>query len=292
MGLLSAQTPPVPSFEVASIKRTALNPNGFIAIMLPGLKGNRWTAQGVTLFMLIRSAYAPSFQLQGQIVGGPSWLQTDRFDVNAKAEGTPTLDQVRLMLQRLLAERFKLVVHRETRELPVLSLVLARSDGRLGRDMKPVDVDCNALQAAQKEAGTPPVPFKPGDPMPLCSLGMMMGGSMMRLESGGVTMAQLASMLSQAAGRPVTDRTGLTGNYAFSLEFAPEPGGGSPLGPLGPVPPELAATPPTGAGPASAASEVASIFVAVQEQLGLKLEPKRESTEVLAIDKAEAPTED
>lgn len=116
---------------------------------------------------------------------------------------------------------------------------------------------------------------------------MSVGPGTMRTESGGMSMAQLASTLSQSAGRPVVDRTGLEGDYALSLEFVREPGG-APLfgGPAPVVPPEAQAR------DGAAAAELPSMFSAVQEQLGLKLESRRESVEVLVIDRAEPPSED
>lgn len=281
---------PAPTFEVASITRTPpIGNTGAIAIRLGELQGNRWIAEGITLLMLIRSAYAPQYQMQGQIVGGPSWLQSDRFNVNARAEGMPTAEQARLMLQRLLADRFKLVGRRERRELPVYALVLARSDGKLGRDLKPTDLDCQALRDTQKrEASSAPSPaftFKPGDAPPPCSPMMMMSPTTMRIQSGGSSIAEIASMLSQQAGRPVIDRTGLSGYYTINVEFAREPGTGSPLG--GPLPPDALA-----AGGAATPSDVPSIFAAVQDQLGLKLEPRRDAADVLVIERAEPPTED
>lgn len=277
-------TTKTPTFEVASVKRAPSPGNGPIAIRLGGLTGNRWLAENATLLMLIRSAYAPNYQMQGQIVGGPPWLQTDRFNVNAKAEGMPTIEEARVMVQQLLAERFKLTVRRDTRELPMYALVLARSDGRLGREMKTIDVDCNALREAQKQAGPPQFPqFKPGDAPPPCQTMMMMSPTSSRLQSGGTTLAELASMLSQQSGRPVIDRTGLKGYFSVNVEFAREAG----VGPLGP----LAVAPDTQPG-GTAASDIPTIFAALQDQLGLKLEPRREQTDVLSIERAEPPTED
>ena len=288
------QDPPksakAPAFEVASVKRSPpLGAGGAIMVRMGGLQGNRWTADGVTLFMLIRQAYAPKYQMQGQVVGGPSWLQSDRFIINAKAEGMPTQEEARLMVQQLLADRFKLVVRQEMRELPVYALVLARSDGRLGPDLKPLTVDCTAVREKQKEAGAQQAfPVNPGDAPPPCLSMMMMSPTSMRLQSGGGTIAELTAFLSQAAGRPVVDRTGLTGYYSANVEFAREPGAGGLFGGAPPV----ALPPPDAAGGNTTPSDVPSIFAAVQERLGLKLEPRRENAEVLVIERAEPPVED
>ena len=281
------------TFEVASVKRAAPPGTGPMMVRLGGLQGSRWMAENTTLYMLIRNAY-PQYQMQGQIIGGPAWLQSDRFNVTATVEGTPAAEQLRTMVQHLLADRFKFVAHTETRELPVLALVLARTDGKLGPKMRPAGVDCekfraDQVQQAQRGAGpaAPPTPPRPGEPAPPCQTMMMAGPGTMKAESGGMSTAQLANLLSQSAGRPVVDRTGLKGDYAVSVEFAREPGSGGLLGGPPPlVPPEAQAK------DAAAAAEMPSIFSAVQEQLGLKLESRRESVEVLVINRAEPPTED
>src|SRR5690606_8488471 len=101
--------PVAPAFEVASVRRTPpVGPGGAVSIRIGGLQGNRWSADGVTLLMLIRSAYGQRYAMQGQIVGGPSWVETDRFAVTAVAEGVPTQEDAQAMLRTLLADRFKL----------------------------------------------------------------------------------------------------------------------------------------------------------------------------------------
>jgi uncharacterized protein (TIGR03435 family) len=279
------------AFEVATIKRSPPPNGGVMFFRGGGLRGSQWTATGVTLLMLLRNAYGERFPMEAQYIGAPSWAQNDRFDVVAKAESVPAADQVGPMLQTLLADRFKLQVHTETRELPVFALVLARADRKLGPKMGPTDVDCQAIMDAQKRGDGAP-PFPPSAPAPPnldappppCSMMMMMGIASSRLRSGGMTLPQLVSNLSQATGRPVLDRTGLSGYYTVDVEYAREPGAGN--GPLGRLPPEALA------GPGTAPSDVPSVFVAVQEQLGLKLEARREPVEVLVIDRIEPPTED
>ena len=181
------------------------------------------------------------------------------------------------MLLNLLADLFKLKVHTETREMPTYALVLARSDGKLGPKIKQAAVDCAALRG--RGPGGPPAPPAPGE-RPQC--GMMMGiGS---VAAGGVSMAQLATLLSQRVGRTVVDKTGLTGFYEFNLDFTPDqiPGAGGP-GPV--LPPGAPALPPVDPnGP--------SIYTALQEQLGLKLDAQRGQVEVTVIDSVDHPTED
>ena len=258
------------SFEVASIKS---NKSGDGRVMLGLQPGGRFTATNVPLRLLIQNAY----RVQGfQVVGAPDWIQSERFDIAAKAEGDPTQEQVQQMVRALLADRFKLQVHRETREMPIYALVTARSDGKLGEKLKPSTTDCAALRA--RGGGAAPLPA-PGAPM---QCGMRMGPG--NILAGGMPMSQLAMSLSNMVGRIVVDRTGLTGSYDFELTYTPEqmaqgglagrggaaPGGGVPaIDPNGP-----------------------SMYTAIQEQLGLKLDSQRGPVETLVIDRVERPTED
>ena len=241
--------------------------------------GDRWRATNSTLRMLIRNAYSADYPMDGQIVGGPSWMDADRFDVLANiAPGTTSTD-LRTMVRSLLADRFKLRVHHETRELPVYALVLARPDGKLGPQLKRLTVDCEALRAARAKGEAPPTPRRtPGGPPLDCSTSTLLDGSITTIESGGMNMALLASSLARAAGRPVHDRTGLTGFFAVNVTFATEPNSASPFG--GPR-----------QGVSIAPVDAPSLTTAVVDQLGLRLETRREQTAVLVIDGAEAPTE-
>jgi len=263
-----------PTFEVASVKP---NKGGDQRVMLGLQPGGRFTATNVPLRLLIRNAY----RLQDfQVIGGPSWLSSDRFDIVAKAEGDPPQEQVQLMTQALLGERFKLAVHRETRELPIYSLVLARADGRTGPKLKPSSMDCQALFARGRGRDAPPPGPPPGPPASGAAMncGMRMGPG--TLLAGGMPLSQLASSLSPLVGRVVQDHTGLSGEFDFDLSWTPEqmpqgppPGVNAP--PLPPIDPN---------GP--------SIFTALQEQLGLKLDSTKGSVEVLVIDHVEQPTVD
>ena len=284
---LDAQNPPPaptpsPVFEVASVKPNKSG-EGFIRFGLQ--PGGRFTAQNVPARELIRFAYnVQPFQIEG----GPNWLNSDRFDVTAKAEGE--LQQVgpgqsgpvQAMMQNLLADRFKLKVHRENKEMPIYALVLARSDGRLGKQIEPSTVDCTAQRGRGAgpgagrggPGGPPPAPPQPGE-RPQC--GMFMGiGS---VGAGDVPIQQLAQLLSGRVQRIVVDKTGLTGRYSFNMEFTPDQ-----MPPPGATPPgvQLPAINPDGP----------SIFTALQEQLGLKLESTRGPVETLVIDSIEQPTPD
>lgn len=279
IGPLGAQSQPPasasPTFEVASVKP---NKSGDGRIFFGMQPGGRFTATNVPLRELIRMAYL----IQGfQLVGGPDWIGSERFDVVAKAEGDVPRPvpggppgPMFLMVRALLAERFKLAVHNESRELPIYALVLARSDGRLGPQLRVSQVDCAALIASRKPGGPPPVPPNPGE-RPQC--GMFMGIS--RIAAGGVGMGQVATTLSQRVNRVVVDKTGLTGLYEFELEFTPDQ---LPQGPPPPGAPPLPPIDPNGP----------SIFTALQEQLGLKLDSQRGPIEVVVIDSVERPTPD
>jgi uncharacterized protein (TIGR03435 family) len=295
---LGAQSPAAaggggPTFEVASVKP---NKSGDNRVMIQAPPG-QFKATNVTLRMLLRLAY----QLQdSQIVGGPSWLDSDHFDLVAKTEGNvapgPGPGQgpgpIQLMMRALLAERFKLTVHNESRELPMYALVVARSDGRIGPQLRPAAVDCAALTAARGRGPGPGGPGGPGGPAgpgrggpggppppgerPAC--GMRIGPG--NFAGGGIAMTQLASSLSSFVNRVVQDRTGLAGTFDLDLQWTPEQ-----LPQLPPGVERPAFLPPIDPnGP--------SIFTALQEQLGLKLDSQKGPVDVLVIDRAEQPTED
>lgn len=277
-----AQPPAAPSFDVVSVKRNA-SPSGAMMRAMPG----NLTAVGATVRQLIRQAY----QLQDfQIVGGPDWMNSDRFDVEARFDASTPVPgfegpaRMQAMLRTLLADRFNLVARRETRALPVYALVLARSDGRLGPQLTPSAVDCAALgrrggppPEAGRGRGAPPPPGTPFSlgPRPQCGGRSGFG----QLIAGGAPMAQFVTQLSQMTGRVVIDRTGLTGGYDIDLKWTPTP---DQL-PAGPPPPGVELPPIDPNGP--------SLFTALEEQLGLKLESERGPVEVLVIDRLEPPTE-
>src|SRR5579864_6084958 len=245
-----------PEFEVASIKPSASDDARTLLQVLPagGLRSS-----GATLKFLITLAYeVRSFQ----ILGGSGWIGSDRFDVVAKSDRSTDSekeprdpsqvtagqlkgmqDQMRPKLQALLAERFKLSLHRETREQPVYALVIGKGGTK--------------FQRANGNFG-----------------GLRIGRS--QLTGSGATLEMLTTALGNQLGRPVLDRTGLEGSFDFKLEWAAEAGASSPPG--GDVPPPVD---PNGA----------SIFTALQEQLGLKLESTKGPIEVLVIDHVEWPGE-
>lgn len=272
-----AQVPErLPSFEVASVTK---NTSGDGRTRMQTQPGGRLVVTNARLKGLIAEAFAmadPQSLIHSRILGGPDWIDSERYDINAKAstdfqlsaDGPPR--DMLLMLRSLLEERFKVVSHRETRELPTYELVVARADGKLGPQLRRSDVDCDALFAARR-GGAPPPPREPGEPPP-CGL---MGGPA-RTIAGGASMQQLAANLSVRLERLVIDKTGLAGRFAFNLAWTPDrlpteapPPGVPPIDPNGP-----------------------SLFTALQEQLDLKLEPANGHPDALVIDSVEHATAD
>jgi uncharacterized protein (TIGR03435 family) len=300
-----AQSPDArPSFEVASIKPNSSN-DGRVGMMIQ--PGGRLNATNVTLSLLIAQAY----RLQGGrgglsgranplIVNAPEWVNTSHFDVVAKAEGDVAPDLVPDLVKSLLVDRFKLAAHSESREFQVYALVPARSDGKLGSGLRAVSAECASTLAARGRVGPPrgdapggpggpgrgPIaPPLPGQPIP-CGMIRVGPGN---IAAGGAQIAQLVTTLSPWVDRIVIDKTGLTGAYEMELQWTPEQlsrggGPGSSFG--GGVPP------PGGAPFPPIDPNGPSIFTAVQEQLGLKLESTRAPVDVIVIDHVEQPSPD
>jgi uncharacterized protein (TIGR03435 family) len=194
-----------------------------------------------------------------ELVGMPSWVQSDPYDVNAKAEGNPTREQMVPMLQALLASRFKLTAHEETQERPVFALVVARTDRKTAPGLLASKVDCDAVNLARR-AGSSVEPA--GNGAPPCGWSNTNGET---LRVGGLPMSRIVAALGRPDGRAVVDKTGLAGNYEFTLRYTTEPA-------------------PTDDRP--------SLFTALEEQLGLKLVSDRAPLRVLVVDHIERPTED
>ena len=294
----SAQDPAAPpaalspdaAFEVASIKPSNPDPNNplsGVALPLP-LPGGRFTATNTPLRMLIMMAY--ELQQEAQLVGGSPALLTAKYDINAKTVGGATIRQKDLppLLRTLLAERFKLKAHTESRELAVYDLVLARSDGRLGPDLRPSKSDCaraDELVAEQSAAiARGDLSGAVGKPGPCTVTTDPSGGPMNLVMRGdGQEMRQIVEVLSMMTGRSVRDKTGLTGRYDFDMKMDLQT--------------VLAMAQRMGANiPAAAAnipqSDGSSLTTALNEQLGLKLNAVRGPLDVVVIDSVEAPTPD
>jgi uncharacterized protein (TIGR03435 family) len=240
-----AQPEPHPSFEVATIKPGDPNDQRtFVGTQ----KGGHFFTINASLKMLIGFAYNVR---PHQLMGGPKWLDADKYTIDAKPDsaiprGPQAEGQYRLMAQSLLEERFKLMVHRETKEGPIYELVVAKGGPKL------------------KEF------VETGAPGPR---GVGMRGP--HLTGADASMDVFANVLAAMLGRSVVDKTGLKGKYEFTLDWTPDPGQGG-FGPAGPPPPSDGPSGP-------------SIYTALQEQLGLKLESAKGPVEMIVIDHAEKP---
>ncbi len=286
----TAGTPP--SFEVASVKPAApidMNGRGGRGGGGRGSPGQvMFTNSPMTQFLM----YA--YGVKRYQISGPSWLDTERYDIVAKLPEGATRADSPPMLQTLLAQRFKLAVHRETKELPIYALVVAKNGPKMmesevvpaSKDGADTPPPMSSLTPAQRKMGADGFPIVPtGGRGGITQMQMMPGR--MRMKVNMETMAQMADMLSNQLGRPVLDQTGLTKNYQFILDFAPEPGGS--MGPMGMA---LPPPPPREGGTVADVDAAPSIFTALQEQLGLKLEQKKGPVELLVIDRVEkTPTE-
>jgi uncharacterized protein (TIGR03435 family) len=206
-----------------------------------------------------------------QIAGGPPWLDSAHYDIVASAETKPKPDQMPLMIQSLLEDRFQLTIHREIKELPIYALVLARKDGKLGPGL----TESKEGGCMQIDPSKPPPPPEPGKPPTLGCGGIMMGPS--RLTALSVPLAQITPMLGRFLGRTVTDKSGLTGKFDIRLEWTPDEMQLAQFAPGAQLPPEESGGP--------------SIFTAVEQQLGLKLESQKGPVETIVIDRAEKPSE-
>lgn len=297
-----------PEFEAASVKPAEplnvgpMMAGGRMQIRLgcsvpdPG----RFACSGMPLRTLLAKAYG----FKNYQISGPGWMDSERFDIVAKVPAGATPEQVDLMLQKLLVERFQMTVHRETRELPVYALVVGRNGPKLkeaagGGNASPTD---EAL--ADRGAPPPPPPPPPppgggsgqvgvmtmrGGPGAKGDVTMTMRNGLNELVGRQATAAALAAVLSTQVNRPVVDDTGLKGDYDFTVDFAADDTVG-PGGALGGI--VLSGPGPGGTGAAPGAetrdpAPAASIFSAIQNQLGLKLEARRLPVETIVVDRAE-----
>jgi uncharacterized protein (TIGR03435 family) len=237
---LKAQGPVVTnqklSFEVASVKpNESLDSRG----MIGPRPGGRIAATNVPARLLITFAYhLKPYELSG----GPAWIAADRFDMDAKALGDPPIEQLRTMLQALLAERFQLVIHSETRQIDGFVLARMRPD-RLGPGLHQADLDCSkSFTEAPCRDGF----YTPG-----------------HVKFVGMPMLYVVETLSSIISGPILDETKLTGAFDGELQWSPD---ATPL------------------------PDLPGIFTAIQEQLELKVQPKKVASEVFVIDHIEHPT--
>jgi uncharacterized protein (TIGR03435 family) len=257
-----------------------------------------------TLRMLLQNAYqrpsttGPVGPIQ--IFGGPSWMDSDRYDIQATADcsgGVLSREQVQLMVQSMLEDRFQLKAHLETRELPIYNLVVGKDGPKLKASADQtltsigaatLPLPCNPASVVPPPPPPPPIPRGPdgrgglSDPnfaMPRGAMGLSFSPAGFAIRGAAVPITNLVNALQQQLGRSVIDKTSLKGLFDFNLQFSPEglttPGGGV----LPPPPPGATATDP-----------LPSIFTAIQE-VGLRLESTKGPVEVLVVDSAQKPTE-
>ena len=270
-GQQAASTEPRPFFEVATIKPNSAEGIKRMLMMFPG----KFSTVGIPLSELIRFAY--DLKSDAQLIGGPGWVHSDRFDIEAKedeaqAQASSKLPppemakQTRLMVQSLLAERFGLKVSHATKELPIYALVVAKGGPKL-------------------TATTAPPMVPPGDRLPGGDSAKKQFNRGIRMDGNGnltgmaAPIALLVDVLSrqmELGNRLVQDKTGLTGDYDWTLKWTPVSMGPAPGG--------------DAAAPNASDSSEPSLFTALQEQLGLKLEPQKSQVDVIVIDSIEKPT--
>lgn len=284
LGLAShpaAQSPAGPAFEVASVKPS--NPD------VPGPRGGgmpvggRFNASNLTLRELVLRAYE---LFDSQLDGGPDWQRSRRFDIQAKAED-PVAGMTAMlpMLKTLLADRFKLKVHTERREMPIYALVVARDDGQLGPNITRSTADCSNAEQELAETSAKAGPgavlglLQKGQGLPCAIMPVPARAAGMTMRANGVSMARLAGFLTPFTGRIVQDRTGLSSLYDWEMTFDRGRGPRVAEQPGSNLPPDPAQSPP-------------SVMIALQEQLGLKLESTRGPVEILVIDSAALPEPD
>lgn len=243
-------------FEVASIKpyvdsgptRLRIQPSG------------QFDMTGSTVRLMLRNA----FRVQDHhLIGVPDWANTDRYSVVAKAPNGVPVTAMPTMLTNLMVDRFKLAFHRETRETETFDLVLDGGDAKLGPALRPTSAECEARITSGAPAAAAPPPV--GDQAPCGTMQAAAGIT----RASGVPLGRLVQMLTQFTNRPVSDKTGLTGLYDFTLTFNPN------------LNPDAAVDP-----------DAPHLFTALREQLRLRLVSQRGPAEVVVIDRIEKPTPD
>jgi uncharacterized protein (TIGR03435 family) len=267
----AAQTP---KFEVASIKpcKTYVPPDvrsgggnsspGRLNVECQTAKG---LIQGAYVAFANGHSVTPGYVRHVAIEGGPSWLDSDRFEINARAEGGAShVMMAGPMMQTLLEDRFNLKIHLETREVPAYALAVAKG----GPKLKPFrEGSCTPIPLDLIISTFPPPDIPPNDHY--CRTGGATKGGIQAIDAPATTLDDFARMhLAILAGRPVINKTGIPGRFDFHLEFAPDE------------------TPPPGEPPAGP-----TIFTALEEQLGLKLESTRGPGEFLVIDSISKPSQ-
>jgi uncharacterized protein (TIGR03435 family) len=243
---------PAPAFEVASIKRSQAQTSSWSYGSQPG---GRWSMRNSTISTVIREAYPAESK---RLVGAPDWVEKDAYDIEAKAEGEPSEERIQLMLRSLLAERFRFAAHYASVEEPVFELLTTQADDRRRDALRSATIDCDAAREANRTGRRFDGPL-PANGAPPC--GWRSDGE--NYWFGGVTMSRFAQTLSPD-GRVVVDKTGLPGRYEFTLRYSRE---------------------------VDTTDDLPSIFVALREQLGLRLEPGTSMLRAVVVDHIERPSE-
>ncbi len=252
---------PAARFEVASVKQIpGVHPppdDVEMNLLRPVIRNGRFTMKNAPLSLLIQAAYnVKDFQVQG----APAWVNADRYDVIAKADGDATSAEMRPMLQALLAERFKLKLRRESKEFPVYDLVAAKGGFKI---QSAKEGSCITLDPA-----SPPTPSRPAN---ICgglrrTMVTAAPDRTDRVDAFSIAMPKLIEVISSDVRRTVVDKTGFTEKFDLHLEFAPGDSTGAP-------------------------DAAPSIFTALQQQLGLRLESSKQAVEVLVIEHVEKASE-
>ncbi len=270
----AATAPDVPlAFEVATIK---INKSGETATQFDMVPGSGRVA---VINMQLRGAIQSAYRVPADQLEVPDWVNRMRIDIVAKADPRASVQQLQTMIQPLLVERLKLAFHTERRERDIYALVVANPDGRLGPKLKPSATDCALLGAAPRNT----LQATPEGQAPACGLIPSGPG---RIVARGFGIGPLVSILnigSKQLGRQIIDQTGLKGGYDIDLTYTPDAlSAGALANRQGPLPALAGQVDPNGP----------SLFQALIEQLGLKVEPRKQALEIMVVDRIEPPGEE
>jgi uncharacterized protein (TIGR03435 family) len=271
--VIEAQSPATARFDVASIIPTSQQGPDMQGLGEVGiLPGGHLRAEKVQLRYFVQNAYGIK---PFQISGGPAWINSAHYDIDAKADGNPKPSQMRLMMQTLLEERFKLKVHHETKQLPVYELVVAKGGVRLP---EPKEGNCVVPEADGSSS-----PSAPGQPFDCGRVLMLLSSTAAQMRGGTVSMSDLVWTLSNVLGQTVVDKTEFQRTFDVHLEFTPDET-------LGGLPTPVPAPSSDSIKSVASSDSHGNILAAIQEQLGLKLVAAKGPVDVLVIDTVERPS--
>jgi uncharacterized protein (TIGR03435 family) len=283
------------TFDVASVKSAApLVPDGRGMIRFVGPTGGPGSKDPGRIhypYMTLKNLLMNAYNVKSHQISGPPWINSERFDVDATMPPDTTKEQFRVMLQNLLVERFQLKLHHETKELPMYALILSKKSPKMKESATPAPQSAEDGPPPNMPLGPPKMgadgfPILPAQIQSRPGIYSMMMPNRARLVGQQQTMEDLANRLTMILDRPVSDATGLTAKYDFTLSYSPE-GLSSPLGPLPPLPPRPPSDSGPGPGPTPDAEPPPDIFTAIQSDLGLKLDPKKGPVDLIVIDHVE-----